>query len=131
MHSKVFLALEKYGLCLKLAVTFAMLIGYFCSLTPAAQLANVITPICSVYEVVKTAIFILGLTLLVLGAALYAGGNIAPGNLKGQIQGYGMGMIMGGIVGVILAVIAPWILTVISQNSTYTTMCNGYVSSGS
>jgi hypothetical protein len=60
---------------------------------------------------------VLGLTLLVLGAALYAGGNIAPGNLKGTIQGYGMGMIVGGIVGVILAMLAPWVLVIITSNS--------------
>ncbi len=129
MNTKLFLAMEKYGVYLRLAVVFAMLIGYFGTMVSAAQtpgLANVLNPICDVYNVVKTAVFVLGLTLLVLGAALYAGGNIAPGNLKGSIQGYGMGMIMGGIVGVILAVIAPWILQAITSNQTYGTMCYGY-----
>ncbi len=131
MYSKLFQAMAKYGVYLKLTVVFAMLLGYACSLDPVAQagLSNVLSPICSVYNVVKTAIFVLGLTLLVLGAALYAGGGMAPGNLKGQIQGYGMGMIMGGIVGVILAIIAPWILQTISSCSAYGTMCNAYISS--
>ena len=111
---------------LKLTVVFAMLLGYAGALAPAAQglTTNVITPICSVYVTVHTVVFILGLTLLILGAALYAGGNIAPGNLKGQIQGYGMGMIVGGIVGVMLAIIAPWMLGVISGNTTIAAICS-------
>jgi hypothetical protein len=120
MHpSKIFLAMEKYSVYFKFTIMFAALLGYVCTLMPAAQsgLNTVLAPICAVYNIVHTAVFVLGLTLLVLGAALYAGGNIAPGNLKGQIQGYGMGMITGGIVGVILAMIAPWILTVITSNS--------------
>lgn len=81
-------------------------------------------PICSIYNTIHTAIFILGLALLILGAALYAAGNIAPGNLKGTIQGYGLGMITGGVVGVIIAVIAPYLLTVISGQANIAAQCS-------
>jgi hypothetical protein len=125
LYSKALLTIESVRMYLQFAVVFAVLLGYVGALAPAAQglTANVIAPICSVYLTVHTVVFVLGLTLLILGAALYAGGNIAPGNLKGSIQGYGMGMIVGGIVGVMLAIIAPWLLGVISGNTTIATTC--------
>ena len=66
--------------------------------------------------------FVLGLTLLVLGAALYAGGTIAPGDVKGKIQGYGLGMMIGGIAGVVLSIIAPWILALITSSASATSV---------
>lgn len=124
MNSKVFLVLENVSAYLKLAIVFAFLLGYVGSFASAQTLTqNVLGPICKVYNVVYAAVFVLGLTLLVLGAALYAGGNIAPANLKGQIQGYGMGMIVGGIVGVMLAILAPWLLGVITGNTGIAASC--------
>ena len=116
LYSKLFLAAESVRTYAKFAFVLAMLIGYAIALVPSAQslTQNVIKPICQIYAAVHTAVFVLGLTLLVLGAALYAGGNIAPGNLKGTIQGYGMGMIVGGIAGVILAMLAPYMLNIIT-----------------
>ncbi len=124
--SKILLAMQKYGMYFKFTIMFAMFLGYVCALVPVAAtsgLANVLAPICAVYSIVHTAVYVLGLTLLVLGAMLYAGGNIAPGNLKGQIQGYGMGMITGGIAGVVLAMIAPWIMGVITSNTSIASQC--------
>lgn len=81
-------------------------------------------PICNIYNTIHTAIFVLALALLMLGAALYAGGNIAPGNLKGSLQGYGIGMITGGIAGAIIALVAPYMLAVITGNTTLSNACN-------
>ena len=75
--------------------------------------ASIYTTICKVFDTVKNIIFILGLTLMILGGALYAGANIMPGQSKGGFQGYGMAMIIGGVIGVAIAVAAPYILNVI------------------
>ncbi|MGC8669635.1 MAG: hypothetical protein ACP5TL_00585 [Candidatus Micrarchaeia archaeon] len=69
--------------------------------------------ICAIYNTVESIIFILGLMLMILGGAIYAGANVMPGAIRGQIQGYGMGMLLGGIVGVIIAVAAPYVLSFI------------------
>lgn len=71
--------------------------------------------ICLIYNIVHTIIFILGLALMILGAALYAAAHIMPGQAKGSLQGYGMGMIIGGVIGVVIAVAAPFILSVITS----------------
>lgn len=87
--------------------------------------SSIVAQICALYNTVHTIIFILGLALIIVGAALYAGGNIAPSQVKGAAQGYGIGMIMGGIVGVIIAIAAPYILGIISGTaaSTITAQC--------
>ncbi|MGC8651653.1 MAG: hypothetical protein ACP5UH_00145 [Candidatus Micrarchaeia archaeon] len=82
-----------------------------------------VNAICSVYNGVVSVIFILGLVLIILGGALYAGAHVIPGQTKGQVQGYGMGMILGGVIGVIIAVIAPYILQVITGNASIASAC--------
>lgn len=87
------------------------------------QSANcVLVSLISAYQTVQTAIFVVGILLMILGGALYAGAHIMPGQTKGTIQGYSMGMIMGGIIGVIIAILAPYIFSVITGTSpsTYT-----------
>ncbi len=88
--------------------------------------SNVTNTICGIYSLVHTIIFVLGLLLIIIGAAMYAGSHVLPGNLKSSMQGYGMGMIVGGIVGVIIALSAPFILGVITGNTAAGTQCNGY-----
>src|ERR1700733_14365922 len=58
--------------------------------------------ICQIFNTVRNLIFLLGITLVILGAAVYAAANIMPSQSKGGFQGYGMGMIIGGIVGVVI-----------------------------
>jgi len=70
----------------------------------------VVNEIKSICTSIKTVVFILGLALMILGGALYAGAHVMPGATKGQIQGYGMGMLVGGVIGVIIALIAPFVL---------------------
>lgn len=74
------------------------------------------------YSTIDTAIFIVGLALMILGGALYAGSHMMPGQSKGTMQGYGMGMVLGGVIGVVIAVLAPYLFSFISgQNiSSYT-----------
>lgn len=86
---------------------------------------GVVCAIVGVFNAVHTTIFILGLLLMVLGGALYAGSHVMPGQSKGTVQGYGMGMIMGGIIGVIIALLAPWILTIITGNPNIQTSAGG------
>jgi len=69
--------------------------------------------ICNIFNTVRNLIFLLGITLVILGAAVYAAANIMPSQSKGGFQGYGMGMIIGGIIGVVIAVAAPYILGLI------------------
>ena len=73
----------------------------------ASGVASEISTICTE---IKTVVFVLGLALMILGGALYAGAHVMPGTTKGQIQGYGMGMLIGGIIGVIIALLAPFVL---------------------
>lgn len=78
---------------------------------------GVVGAICNVYYIVNTIVFILALTLMILGGALYAGAQILPGQSRGQVQGYAMGLIFGGVVGAIIAVLAPYILSIVYGNS--------------
>ncbi|MDE1811131.1 MAG: hypothetical protein KGH66_03755, partial [Candidatus Micrarchaeota archaeon] len=71
------------------------------------QIQKEIGNICNSIEGI---VFILGLALMLLGGALYAGAHVMPSQTRGQIQGYGMSMLMGGVVGVIIALLAPWML---------------------
>ncbi len=89
----------------------------------ATSTANALHAICGVYSSVTTIIFILGLTLMILGGAIYAGAHVAPSSLKGSLQGYGMGFIVGGIIGVIIVIIAPYLLQVISGNTAIASAC--------
>ncbi|MGI0100532.1 MAG: hypothetical protein ACREBH_02330 [Candidatus Micrarchaeaceae archaeon] len=79
----------------------------------SAVAAGATNAICTVFNTVREIIFLLGLTLMILGGALYAGANIMPSQSKGGFQGYGMAMIIGGVVGVAIAVAAPFVLNLI------------------
>ncbi|HIH49995.1 TPA: hypothetical protein HA291_00895, partial [Candidatus Micrarchaeota archaeon] len=69
--------------------------------------------LCQVFNTVRNVIFLLGLTLMIVGGALYAGANIMPSQSKGGFQGYGMAMIVGGVIGVAIAVAAPFVLNLV------------------
>lgn len=99
----IFLALTAIGLV-------AVLAQGQISQQPGSAATNAI---CLVFNTVRNIIFLLGLTLMILGAALYAGANIMPAQAKGGFQGYGMAMIIGGVVGVAIAVAAPFVLNLI------------------
>ncbi len=83
-----------------------------------AQPGNVICSIVTLYQDVAAAVFIIGLMLMILGGALYAGAHLLPSQQRGAMQGYGMGMLVGGIIGVIIAVLAPFLLQIITGNTT-------------
>jgi hypothetical protein len=102
----------------RMSLTMLALLTYL--VTPAmaaAQPNNVICAIITLYQDVAAAIFVIGLMLMILGGALYAGAHLMPSQQRGSLQGYGMGMVLGGVIGIIIAVIAPFILQVISGNS--------------
>ena len=84
---------------------------------------GIVGVVCGVYYAVSTMIFLLGLTLMILGGAVYAGSHFVPGSSRGTLQGYAMGMLMGGIIGVLIAVIAPYMLSVITGNTALTSVC--------
>ena len=87
----------------------------------ASSLTTMISSdICPIYVAVNTGIFILGLTLMILGGALYAAAHIMPASSKGSMQGYGMGMIIGGVIGVAIAETAPYILGLLTSTSSST-----------
>lgn len=73
----------------------------------------VLNTVCNVFNTVKSVIFILGLTLMLLGAAIYSGANLMPSQSRGPFQGYGMSMIIGGVVGTAIAVVSPYILNTV------------------
>jgi len=97
-----------------------MLLPFIAFATVSAQSSittTISSVICPIYVAVNTGIFILGLTLMILGGALYAAAHIMPAASKGSIQGYGMGMIIGGVIGVIIAELAPYILGLLTGAS--------------
>ena len=109
---------------LKLLASALIFMVYLVSVSSAqTSTANALHAICGVYSSVTTIIFILGLTLMILGGAIYAGAHVAPSTLKGSLQGYGMGFIVGGIIGVIIVIIAPYLLQVISNNTAIASAC--------
>ncbi len=85
-----------------------------------------IQAICNVYTIVNVIVFILALTLMILGGAIYAGAQILPGQARGQVQAYAMGMIMGGVAGAIIAVLAPFILSIVynAPSNAITAICS-------
>ncbi|MCL4373310.1 MAG: hypothetical protein M1360_00865 [Candidatus Marsarchaeota archaeon] len=104
------------------AISLLLLLG-FVSMAYGGSASNAVNAICTLYLAVKSVIFILGLVLIILGGAMYAGAHVLPGSTKGSVQGYGMGMILGGVIGVIIAVSASYILTVITGNSNISAAC--------
>ena len=105
-------------------MSLLLMSGLFASVTFSQSFtSSVTTTLCKLFNTVHEVIFILGLTLMVVGAALYAGANVMPAAQKGQMQGYGMGMIFGGVIGVIIALAAPFILTIITGSSTIAATC--------
>lgn len=86
----------------------------------------VMFPLCGVYNNVHNIIFLLAIVLVIMGGALYAGANIMPSASKGAIQGYGMGFILGGVVGVIISILAPYIIGIVSGQSSTSilSVCN-------
>ena len=93
---------------------------------PSTVSGAVIAQVCTLYNTIHQVIFVIGLILIIIGAALYASAHVLPGNLKSNAQGYGMGMIVGGVVGVILALSAPFILGVITGNFNIAVQCGAY-----
>ena len=117
---------------IKLLIIISVFGAFTITLANAQSLtSNVIAPICSIYFAVHTAIFILGLTLMILGGALYAGSHVMPGSSKGSIQGYGMGMILGGVIGVIIAIAAPYLLGLMTGNTNIISACGSVPSTTS
>ena len=94
----------------------------------AGPASNVTNAICSVYFVVNDAVFILALTLMILGGAVYSGAQILPGSARGQVQAYAMGLVLGGTIGAIIAMLAPWLLGQIfgTSSTAIATFCPGF-----
>jgi len=86
--------------------------------------------LCQVFNTVRNVIFLLGLTLMIVGGALYAGANIMPSQSKGGFQGYGMAMIVGGVIGVAIAVAAPFVLNLVVSAGTSGVVNYGGIGSG-
>ena len=85
--------------------------------TTGGASTTILETICNIFNTIKSVIFILGLSLMVLGGAIYAGANLMPSQSRGSFQGYGMAMVIGGVIGVAIAVAAPFILNTIVSAS--------------
>lgn len=92
--------------------------------------SSVTSALCEVFNTVRNVIFLLGLTLMIVGGALYAGANIMPSQSKGGFQGYGMAMIVGGVIGVAIAVAAPFVLNLVVSAGTSGVVNYGGIGSG-
>ncbi|MGC8537380.1 MAG: hypothetical protein ACP5MZ_00120 [Candidatus Micrarchaeia archaeon] len=116
---KVFGLLDWLSRNIKVLMLPLLMLSFIATMSAAQNsiVSTVTSQICIIYTVVHTAIFILGLALMIGGAALYAASHIMPGQSKSTLQGYGMGMILGGVIGVIIAEIAPFLLGLIMGSS--------------
>ncbi len=115
---KIFGLLDWLSRNIKVLMLPLMVLSFIATMSASQSIVSTVTSqICIIYTVVHTAIFILGLALMIGGAALYAASHIMPGQTKSTLQGYGMGMIMGGVIGVIIAEIAPFLLGLIMGSS--------------
>ena len=115
---KIFGLLDWLSRHIKVLMLPLMVLSFIATMSASQSIVSTVTSqICIIYTVVHTAIFILGLALMIGGAALYAASHIMPGQTKSTLQGYGMGMIMGGVIGVIIAEIAPFLLGLIMGSS--------------
>lgn len=116
---KIFLkqtGIAAYARFILLAVAALGLIGTLAT-GQTAGAAGATSAICTVFNTVRNIIFLLGLTLMILGGALYAGANLLPSTAKGGFQGYGFAMVIGGVVGVAIAIAAPFILNLLLQTA--------------
>ncbi len=107
----------------KLLLVFA-LFGFVGANVAASQVNTISSALCGIYNIIHTIIFIIGLVLIIVGGAMYAGAHVLPGNFKSSLQGYGMGMIVGGIAGVIIALAAPFIMQTIVGNTANFATCS-------
>jgi hypothetical protein len=115
-------------LLVALSVVFSMMLIVPAQTSGASSVSTaVMKTICNIFNTIKEVIFVLGLALMILGGAIYAGANLMPSQSRGGFQGYGMAMIIGGIIGVAIAVAAPFILnTIVSASGA----SGSYVASG-
>lgn len=115
---KIFLkqtSIATYAKFILLAVSVLGLFGTIAASQGGGNNAggSTVAVLCTIFNTVRNVIFLLGLTLMILGGALYAGANIMPSQSKGGFQGYGMAMIIGGVIGVAIAIAAPFILNIL------------------
>ena len=119
--SKIFGLFDWISRNIRVLMMPILFLSFLVTMTAAASnttiTSTVNSQICIVYTVVHTAVFILGLVLMIGGAVMYAVSHIMPGQSKSVLQGYGMGMILGGVIGVIIAEIAPFLLGLIMGSS--------------
>ena len=95
-----------------------MLVGSIVAslLAPLAYAQNAVSNVqdilCSVINTVSDILSILALMMFILGGTLYAFAHVLPatGNIRANLQGWGLGMLMGGIISLILYIIAPYIV---------------------
>ena len=73
------------------------------------------TAVCSTYSQINSILFVVALTLMLLGALLYGLSNIIPAQTRGTIQSYAIGMFLGGVVGVLVASASVYLLSVASN----------------
>ena len=97
---------------------------------------NVQNILCGVVATVSDVLSILALMMFIVGGTLYAFAHVLPatGNIRANLQGWGMGMLMGGIIALILYIIAPFIvdkLMNISQSPTVGSVTSPPVSAAS
>ena len=96
---------------LKLLLVVFVALSIFILPSFSQQGQTITQQLCSIYNSIHGAVFILALALITLGGLLYAIAHVMPPNQRGSIQGYAFGMIMGGLVGVIIVLLAPFLIS--------------------
>ncbi len=130
----------RVGKIVQLSIMMGILGSFIAPLAFASggtqPVTNVQNILCSVVATVSDILSILALMMFILGGTLYAFAHVLPatGNIRANLQGWGMGMLMGGIISLILYIIAPYIvdkLMGINQSTTVGNVTSPVVSSAS
>ena len=84
----------------------------FCSsrVGPAASINAIQSAACSLYFYVSETLFIIALVIMMIGAVLYSGSSLLPGETRGEAQAYGMGLAVAGAVSAIITVVSIYFL---------------------
>ena len=104
---------SKIGMMMQLMLVGSIVASLLAPLAYAQNaVSNVQDILCSVINTVSDILSILALMMFILGGTLYAFAHVLPatGNIRANLQGWGLGMLMGGIISLILYIIAPYIV---------------------
>ena len=81
--------------------------------------------VCSLYNVLKSLLPIIGFVLFVLAGVAYAAGNFFGAEMKSKAQGWGMTALVAGIIMLVILLMAPLLITALYPSTGFGTSPTG------